>query len=399
MIKLAGEFAGFATERSDEHYSPETVPTRIQQLLSSAAVLVADISDGNANVYYELGLAHANRKPVILLARRGAAIPFDLVHWMQLKYDNPTDIKSPLADALQGVIDTLNDKKSQPSKDAPRDLEVGQLAVKCGMLTPSALERAMSQLYQADCQYASLLDLLIDTSELDAHQSTVLRQVQEWVGNYLEGVSRSLSEPVWLRQLHRTVTFLTWRCKEEGATPAAKRHIHSLDKTIDVFDEAVYVDYILAQKLQKATFTARSTGVIVLHEMETDKYRCSVPSSAQKYYKTSGGGALDYEIAVRSDAPLPVLVERTLTYLNGFQISDSDDNRECGIRASQPVEDLMLKVDFSRLDVVPTDVVAELRSNDESQTMPLKRASDRCYYAQCLHPERGAALYIKWKWD
>ena len=61
IVKSAGQMAGFHTERADETYAPDKVPERIQNFLEAASVLVAEISENNPNVYYELGLAHANQ--------------------------------------------------------------------------------------------------------------------------------------------------------------------------------------------------------------------------------------------------------------------------------------------------------------------------------------------------
>jgi hypothetical protein len=46
--------------------------------INRASFIVADLSDRNPNVFYELGLAHVVGKPVILAAERGEDIPFDL---------------------------------------------------------------------------------------------------------------------------------------------------------------------------------------------------------------------------------------------------------------------------------------------------------------------------------
>jgi hypothetical protein len=52
-----------------------------------ADLVVADLTDGNPNVYYELGLAHALRKRVILLTQEAAALPFDLRAYRVVEYD------------------------------------------------------------------------------------------------------------------------------------------------------------------------------------------------------------------------------------------------------------------------------------------------------------------------
>jgi hypothetical protein len=52
----------------------------IQRQIESTHAVVAEISTHNPNVFYELGYAHALRKPAVLLWRKleGQDIPFDI---------------------------------------------------------------------------------------------------------------------------------------------------------------------------------------------------------------------------------------------------------------------------------------------------------------------------------
>ena len=48
--------------------------------ISAAKVLVAELTMRNPNVFYELGLAHALKKPVVLVSSNEDDVPFDLHH-------------------------------------------------------------------------------------------------------------------------------------------------------------------------------------------------------------------------------------------------------------------------------------------------------------------------------
>jgi len=52
-----------------------------------AKVLIAELTTRNPNVYYELGLAHALRKPVVLISSNEEDVPFDLQHIRVIYYD------------------------------------------------------------------------------------------------------------------------------------------------------------------------------------------------------------------------------------------------------------------------------------------------------------------------
>jgi len=55
--------------------------------LKRAKVLVAELTDRNPNVLYELGLAHALNKPVVLISSNEDDVPFDVRHVRVIYYD------------------------------------------------------------------------------------------------------------------------------------------------------------------------------------------------------------------------------------------------------------------------------------------------------------------------
>ncbi len=66
--------------------------TDILDNLYSADVVIADLTDKNANVFYELGVRHALRNATILIAQNLEHVPFDLRNYVTLKYDWKTKI-------------------------------------------------------------------------------------------------------------------------------------------------------------------------------------------------------------------------------------------------------------------------------------------------------------------
>lgn len=55
--------------------------------MNNAKVLVAELMNGNPNVFYELGLAHALEKPVVLVSSNDNDVSFDLKHIRIIYYD------------------------------------------------------------------------------------------------------------------------------------------------------------------------------------------------------------------------------------------------------------------------------------------------------------------------
>jgi nucleoside 2-deoxyribosyltransferase len=74
--------------RVDEVYRPGIILQDIITGIAESEVIVAEITPPNANVFYELGYAHALSKPTILLAERGKELPFDIKSYRCIFYDN-----------------------------------------------------------------------------------------------------------------------------------------------------------------------------------------------------------------------------------------------------------------------------------------------------------------------
>jgi hypothetical protein len=96
-IKSACEEAGTYCERLDEQIFSERMLDRIYNQISKADVIVADVSDRNPNVFYEIGYAHALGKIVVLVTKRTEDIPFDLQHHFHIVYgDSISKLKQEL---------------------------------------------------------------------------------------------------------------------------------------------------------------------------------------------------------------------------------------------------------------------------------------------------------------
>jgi len=110
--------AGFEPMRSDELFTTGSVVEQIWEQIGKSTVMFADLSNRNANVFYELGLAHAARKPVVLAARNIDDVPFDLRHLRVIVYD----VNEPhWSDKLgKAVTDYLKNAKAEPDKSIPQ---------------------------------------------------------------------------------------------------------------------------------------------------------------------------------------------------------------------------------------------------------------------------------------
>jgi hypothetical protein len=109
--------AGFEPVRADELFSTGSVVEQIWEQIEKSAVLLADLTDKNANVFYELGLAHAARKPVVFTSRRVDDIPFDLRHLRVIVYE--TQEPNWSVKLQTSITDYLKNAAKDPDKSIP----------------------------------------------------------------------------------------------------------------------------------------------------------------------------------------------------------------------------------------------------------------------------------------
>ncbi|MES2285961.1 MAG: hypothetical protein V4547_09760 [Bacteroidota bacterium] len=80
--------AGLNPMRADQDiFGTGKIIDQIWSGINSAKVLIAELTKRNPNVYYELGLAHALKKPVVLVSSNEEDVPFDLQHIRVIYYD------------------------------------------------------------------------------------------------------------------------------------------------------------------------------------------------------------------------------------------------------------------------------------------------------------------------
>ncbi|MBB6336004.1 hypothetical protein FHR59_000214 [Xanthomonas arboricola] len=88
IYRPAIEKAGLRAVRADaDIFGTGKIMDQVWSGINAARVLVAELTSRNPNVFYELGLAHALKKPVVLVSAREEDVPFDLQHIRVIYYD------------------------------------------------------------------------------------------------------------------------------------------------------------------------------------------------------------------------------------------------------------------------------------------------------------------------
>ena len=111
IYKPAIEKAGLKPVRADaDIFGTGKIMDQVWIGISSAAVLVAELTSRNPNVFYELGLAHASKKPVVLVSSKEEDVPFDLQHIRVIYYDvtDPFWGKKLIEKVAENILSAIN---------------------------------------------------------------------------------------------------------------------------------------------------------------------------------------------------------------------------------------------------------------------------------------------------
>ncbi len=88
ILKDVSTENGMTLIRGDEIFSPGSIIEDIWELIIRSGLIIADITVHNPNVFYELGLAHAVGKKVVMIKKEnGEKSPFDIGFWRYFEYD------------------------------------------------------------------------------------------------------------------------------------------------------------------------------------------------------------------------------------------------------------------------------------------------------------------------
>lgn len=132
VIEEALDEVGLKPVRGDQVYAPKTIIENIWNSIREARLVIAELSGRNPNVLYEIGLAHAIGKPIILLTREEADVPIDLKSRRYIYYDlnDPfwgETLRSKLVKTLRDTLDRADVSGHLPGvnpqvnlPDAPR---------------------------------------------------------------------------------------------------------------------------------------------------------------------------------------------------------------------------------------------------------------------------------------
>jgi len=108
VIKLTCEEFGYTVIRGDDFYHSGLIIEDITRSIRECSLVIADVTENNPNVFYEVGFAHGIGKTTILLSdRKRGKLPFDISGFRTLFYDNSIGGKSAVEERLRKHLEAL----------------------------------------------------------------------------------------------------------------------------------------------------------------------------------------------------------------------------------------------------------------------------------------------------
>ena len=88
VISPALKECGYKATRADQISEPGMITSQVIQRIVDDQLVVADLTERNPNVFYELAIRHAIRKPLVQIIRKGEQIPFDVAGTRTIHVDH-----------------------------------------------------------------------------------------------------------------------------------------------------------------------------------------------------------------------------------------------------------------------------------------------------------------------
>jgi len=118
---------------------PGSITKQVITEIYCSRLVLANLTQKNPNVMYELAFRHSLGKPVIMIAERGTSLPSDIIMERTIFYDNDAQGVLDLRQALEQAEQSIDfDKISSPIYDVVREIDIDTKIFKSLQQDPEA---------------------------------------------------------------------------------------------------------------------------------------------------------------------------------------------------------------------------------------------------------------------
>lgn len=233
LYRPAIEASGMTAYRVDQDSSATVLVEAIEKNIKRAAVCLADITDDNPNVWYELGFAYAAGRPVVMACsderqKAGKRFPFDIQHRAIVTYktESQSDFQAftgNLTNRLKAMLEqgeVLEEMAEQSSVASIDGLSPQELNVLVVAASSVALDDGVASLWsvRSDCERAGLnnLGFNLGTRRLKAKGFIEPVDLEDERGDHYPGVRVTEKAWQWIETNENKFTFHSTGAKKGG---------------------------------------------------------------------------------------------------------------------------------------------------------------------------------------
>src|SRR5579859_5391024 len=143
VIRPVVEPLGYSAVRGDEMQRGGLITTQVLDRIIEDELVIADLTDQNPNVFYELAVRHMVRKPFVQLMANDQALPFD-VQGMRTILIDVNDLDS-VHSAMEQLHQAIEAMEQESEIVTPTSLALTLLNLRD---SPDSAERSLSQIIQ-----------------------------------------------------------------------------------------------------------------------------------------------------------------------------------------------------------------------------------------------------------
>lgn len=198
IIAAAIEPLGYNVVRADKISEPGIITHQILQHIVDAPLVIADLTDRNPNVFYELALRHAIRKPQVQLIRKGDQIPFDVAATRIIQFDL-TDLDSVEATKTEIVAQVKSLEAGKNDTDNPISVSLDLKVLK---QSGNPEERSLADIVEA----ISDLRVAITSGDKSILSSKTFKEFQDTLDSLNSKINRL--DPEFKRERRRFHPFM-----------------------------------------------------------------------------------------------------------------------------------------------------------------------------------------------
>jgi len=226
IISPAAKECGYKALRADQISEPGIITSQVIQHIVDDPLVVADLTDRNPNVFYELAIRHAIKKPLVQIIKKGEAIPFDVagtrtVHVDHHDLDSVEEAKAEITKQIKAV-----------EKDASQ------------VDTPISVAIDLQNLRQSDNpEQRSLADVVTALSELRSAFLAIEKRISDPKAlippEYLEMLVRRSSRSISMRsreyyhEMRSLISKLGEITSAKSVSPSQRKVMEELMMRID----------------------------------------------------------------------------------------------------------------------------------------------------------------------